>query len=227
MEAQMQLKFPFVSNYPNYSENAVSLLPTPERIGANADFTGRGVCMAFVDSGFSNHPAISGRIRVHADASTGHIIEQSYVGTTGMLSWHGQMTSVIAAGNGYYSDGRYRGLASDAELVLIKVSTPDFRIKERDILRGLQWLYDTRKRFGVRIVNVSVGGDVPTNNPGHPLHRIVNKLTQAGMIVVIAAGNRGRADLVPPASSPEAVIVGGYDDQNTLDRDLHGHALSS
>ncbi|MGB1285932.1 MAG: S8 family serine peptidase, partial [Aggregatilineales bacterium] len=219
MDALMQLKFPFISNYPHYKENAVSLLSTPERVDAHPDYTGKGVTIAFVDSGFSNHPAIVDRIRLHVDASTQHIMEQPKVVQTGIASWHGQMTSVIAAGNGCYSEGKYRGIASESDLILIKVSTPDFRIKEPDILRGLRWIYDTRHRHNIRVVNCSVGGDFPSQNPDHPLHRIVRRLTEAGIVVVVASGNRGRDSLVPPASAPEAVIVGGYDDQNSLNRD--------
>lgn len=33
-----------------------------------------------------------------------------------------------------------------------------------------------------------------------------------------AVGNGRRGHLVPPGSTPEAITVGGYDDQNTLDR---------
>lgn len=216
----MKLDFPFVSNYPNYKAGEVTLLPTPERINALTDYTGRGVCMAFVDSGFSNHPDLAGRVVCHVDASTNHIIEQERVMQTGGASWHGQMTSVIAAGDGRTSGGKFRGVAPEADLILIKVMTPDFRLKEADILRGLQWIYDTRHRFDVRVVNVSVGGDRPTDDPNHMLHRIVRKLVEAGITVVIASGNSGRDKLVPPASAPKAITVGGYDDQNSLDQDM-------
>ena len=36
-------------------------------------------------------------------------------------SWHGMMTSVVACGNGALSTGFYRGVASEARLVLVKV----------------------------------------------------------------------------------------------------------
>ena len=38
----------------------------------------------------------------------------------GESSWHGMMTSVVACGNGRLSGGLYRGLASEARLVLVK-----------------------------------------------------------------------------------------------------------
>jgi serine protease AprX len=40
-----------------------------------------------------------------------------------------------------------------------------------------------------------------------------------GITVVAAAGNDGRRQLVPPATAPLALTVGGLDDQNTFDHD--------
>ncbi len=208
----------FTSNVPLHDRYLRAVLPTPERLGAPPEYTGRGVVIAVVDSGFYMHPDLDGRVLVHADATTNHIIEQPRVMETDDLSWHGQMTSVIAAGNGSLSGGRFRGIASESALVLVKISSPRGQVKERDILRGLRWLIDTYRRFNVRVVNLSVGGDDVSSDPEHPLHWAVRRLTEAGITVVAAAGNHGRDALVPPASAVEAITVGGYDDHNTTDR---------
>jgi serine protease AprX len=130
------------------------------------------------------------------------------------------MTSVIAAGDGSMSGGKYRGIASDAHLVLIKIATPEGFIKERDILRGLQWLIDNHHIYNIRVVNISVGGDHVDYSPDHPIHLAIETLTKEGITVLAAAGNRGEGYLLPPASAPCAITVGGYDDHNTLDRSL-------
>jgi serine protease AprX len=209
----------FTSNFPSHQPGSASLLSTPERTGAILDYTGRGVVMAFIDAGFYPHPDLGDRILVHVDASTNRVIEQpGHDFSASDHSWHGQMTSVIACGDGRTSGGKYQGLASDALLVLVKVSTPRGQVKERDILRGLRWVFDTRRRFHVRIVNISVGGDLSSSDPDHPLHQMVRKLTQAGIVVVIAAGNRSVPYLLPPASAPDGITVGGIDDHNSADR---------
>jgi serine protease AprX len=187
--------------------------------------------MAFIDSGFYPHPELAGRILAHVDASTSTIHEEDGTGFAAHdLSWHGQMTSVIAAGDGHLSGGKYRGIASESQLVLIRVSTPRGHIKEADILRGLNWLAVHHARFGVRVVNISVGGDYVSQDAKHPIYAAVRKLTRAGITVVCAAGNRGHAELLPPASAAEAITVGGVDDQNSLDSHLwrsyhHNHGL--
>jgi len=207
----------FTPNYPTPKPGQYALLPTPERTRALAAYTGRGVVIALIDAGFYPHPDLQGRILVHVDASTNRVIEQGANFEGSDLSWHGQMTSVIAAGDGRTSGGKYRGIASGAQLVLVKVSTPKGHIKESDILRGLRWVIDTHRRFNVRVVNISVGGDFISNDPNHPLHKAIRKLTKAGVTVVVAAGNRNTRHLLPPASAPDAITVGGIDDHNSLD----------
>lgn len=206
----------FKPNYPVHNRRR-NLLSIPERTGALLDYTGKGVVIAFIDSGFYPHSDLAGRIVLHADASTNHIVEQKENFRVDDMSWHGQMTSVIACGDGHMSGGKYRGLAADSTLVLVRVSTPKGQVRETDILRGLRWVMDTHQRLNIRIVNISVGGDTVSNDPGHPLHRAIKKLVKAGVVVVTAAGNRQAHYVLPPASAPEAIVIGGLDDQNTLD----------
>jgi len=206
----------FVANYPHAERG---LLNTPERLNASADYSGKGVTIAYLDSGFDMHQDIADRVCLHVDATTRHIEEQDHVLHTDVTSWHGLMVAAIGSGNGMASNGKYRGIACDSELVLVKVSNPHGAVKENDILRGMIWLVANHARFHIKVVNVSVGGDSVSHNPQHPLHEAVQKLTAAGVTVVIAAGNRGDKRLVPPASSPQAIIVGGYGDNNSLNRD--------
>ena len=211
----------FNSNYPFCQPGQVNLLPTSERVRASKKYTGRGVVMAFIDSGFYPHPELAGRILLHVDAGTNRVVEQSGDSfEVSNMSWHGQMTSVIAAGDGKLSRGKYRGIARDAQLVLVKVGTPRDQVKEADILRGLRWLIDMHQRFNVRVVNISVGGDFVSDDPKHPIYQAVRRLTKAGVVVVVAAGNRAIDSLVPPASASEAITVGGVDDHNSLDASL-------
>lgn len=208
----------FPRGYPTYNLEHPFLLPTPVRIGASPLFTGRDVTIAFIDSGFYPHPDLGNRVLLHVDASTDPVIVSNTRFRRPMwYSWHGMMTSVIACGDGRSSNGFYRGTASDAHLVLIKVSTPNKEIKERDILRGMNWLIANGEGLGVRIVNISVGGDFPSDDPEHPLYAAVCALIDKGIIVVVAGGNSPGSPLVPPNSAPEAIAVGGYDDHNTLD----------
>src|SRR6266480_2678623 len=99
------------------------VLPTPLRMDADERFTGRGVTIAFLDSGFYAHTDLTtprNRIRAYHSifATEGDLTSLE---TTDVASWHGMMTSVVAAGNGYLSAGFYRGIAPESELVLVKI----------------------------------------------------------------------------------------------------------
>jgi serine protease AprX len=208
----------FRPGYPVYPHVAHGLLTTPHRMNALPDYTGRGVVMAFIDAGFYDHPDILSRIVTHVDCTTDQFSTQATaVPTCERFVWHGQMTSVIGAGNGSINSGKYHGIACESDLVLITVSSPDEQVKEADILRGFQWLLKNHKHFNIRVVNVSVGGDFVNSHADYPLHQAVHQLVAAGVVVVIAAGNHGERHLLPPASAPEAIVVGGYNDMNTLD----------
>jgi len=64
------------------------------------------------------------------------------------------MTSVVAAGNGGLAAGFYRGIASEANLVLVKIGRTG-RISEAQIQKGLEWALDNADEFHIRVVNIS------------------------------------------------------------------------
>lgn len=208
----------FKPNHPPSAPGDYTMLPVSVRMDTDPRYTGRGVTMAFIDSGFYPHPDLANRVRVHVDATSSRIITGRRFHDPADYAWHGQMTTVVAAGDGTTSNGRYIGIAREAELVLIKVSTRRLQIKEPDILRGLRWLIAHHREFNVKVCNISVGGDYVSNDPAHPLHKCVEQLIAEGVTILVAAGNSGQEFLVPPASAPGAITIGGVDDQNTLDR---------
>ncbi len=210
---------PDLAGHPIYGHAEPHALPIGVRLRANPHYAGRGVRMAFLDSGFYPHPDLmqpTSRILDFVDASSEGVVAGADFSVPHLTSWHGMMTSVVAAGNGFLSQGYYAGLAREAELLLIKVSDPQMRIHEHDILRGLTWLEAHWREYGIQVVNLSVGGD-PGARPDSELNQVVNRLVEAGLVVVAAAGNVGRNELCPPASALRALTVGGLDDQNTLD----------
>ena len=115
-------------------EQNSNVLPTPLRLDAPENFTGRGVTIAFLDSGFYAHPDLTTpENRILAYHSIFNAEEdQTSLDTIDVASWHGMMTSVVAAGNGSLSDGFYRGIASESNVVLVKIGRTG-RISEDQI----------------------------------------------------------------------------------------------
>lgn len=203
----------------SHAQNRFAVIPTTDRLGAAPDYAGRGVTIAFLDSGFHPHPDLvepSDRIKAFFDI-TG---EESSLGAgrPQPWHWHGTQTTVAAAGNGRLSDGVYRGLAHAAELVLVKVSEGD-RITEEAIARGLEWVIENRERYDIRVLNISLGGDEDVPCSRSVIDQAAERAIAAGIVVVVAAGNSGggeRPHSIPPANSPSVITVGGYDDKNLL-----------
>lgn len=214
-----------LSPYPIYASDETALLPTPTRAHAYPQFTGRGVVMAFLDSGFYPHPDLTkpyNRILAHIDATVKEPIERPNFRRAAVTSWHGLMTTCVAAGNGFLSQFKYRGIARNAQLVLVKTGNRrGRRIHEDDIYRALNWVIHNQHRYNIRIVNMSVGGDIVSDGTLTALDELVEEASARGIAVVCAVGNGGLEQVVPPASAPSAITVGGLDDANSLERARH------
>ncbi|MGB7209614.1 MAG: S8 family serine peptidase [Pyrinomonadaceae bacterium] len=207
------------------------VLSTPLRLDADDRFTGRGVTIAFLDSGFYPHVDLTSpsnriigyRNLLDADGELGSLFQPD------VASWHGMMTSVVAAGNGSLSNGFYRGIAQDADVVLVKLARTG-RITEENIQEGLEWVLANRVKFRIRIVNISAGGDYEQSYLHDPLSQTVEKCAAEGITVVCAVGNAGHLPthpVFPPASSPSCIAVGGLDDNNSMNRAKRGMYRSS
>jgi serine protease AprX len=218
------------ATWPLDPEAAFGAIPTPLRLHADPRFTGRGVTLALIDAGFYPHADLvegTNRIRAWTDQGQdpgttlrwGQTDIPRWPGWDAALDhqWHGTMTSVVAAGNGALSRGLYRGLASHAELVLVAARDAQGRITNESVARSLDWVMRHREEFGIRVVNLSVSGDPVEPLAGNPVDTLIRRLTLAGVSVVAAAGNSGQRRLVPPATAPEALTVGGIDDGSLFD----------
>lgn len=207
------------------------VLPTPLRMEADERFRGRGVTMAFLDSGFYAHPDLTqpaNRIvayhSIFADSDDPTSLE-----TNDAASWHGMMTSVVAAGNGELSQGLYRGIASEANLVLVKIGRTG-RISEAQIQQGLEWVLANAEKYRIKVINISAGGDYEESYLTNTLSQTIERCARSGITVVCAVGNAGYVPghpVLPPASAPSSIAVGGLDDQNSLDRARRGMYRSS
>src|SRR5215203_353129 len=213
------------------TETIEQALPVPVRMDADDRYIGRGITVAFLDSGFYAHKDLvepENRILAyHNIFAPGEGLDD--LQKSDVASWHGMMTSVVAAGNGYLSDGFYRSIAPEANVALVKIGKTG-RIPESNIETGLRWVFANKDKYDIRIVNISAGGDFEQPYLQNWLCQLVEQVVKAGMTVVCAVGNAGLLPghpVLPPASAPSCVAVGGLDDQNSLDRARRGMYRSS
>jgi subtilisin family serine protease len=170
-----------------------------------AGFTGKGVKVAILDSGYdASHPDLRDRVSVSEDF-TGLGESSDKVG-------HGTHVASIIGGSGAASSGRYRGVAPDADLIVGRVCTDEV-CSDSTILAGMQWAVSQ----GARIVNMSLGGADTAEID--PVEEAVNTLTaRSGTLFVVAAGNEGAAEKTvdSPASADAALAVAAVDRQDKV-----------
>lgn len=184
------------------------VLSIPERLDAVPKFAGRGVCMGIIDVGFYPHPDLMfprRRIRAYADAARDVPVAYDFFSPQ-PFSWHGTMTACCAAGNGYLSGGRYRTLAYEADVVLIKAGL-DGRVIGKHVAHAIRFPLRF-PHLNIRILNVSL--QTRHDDPDmEDVETAVREVTQQGIAVFAAAGNTAGILPNPPASAPEAITVGG------------------
>ncbi len=167
--------------------------------------TGKGVRVAVLDTGIdASHPDLADAV-VEAEDFTG-------TGSTDDENGHGTHVAGIITGDGDASDGRYRGVAPDAELVIGKVLNEAGSGQESWILAGMEWAANNAS-----VVNMSLGGFVTDGTD--PMSEALNRLTEeTGALFVVAAGNAGpgATTVTTPGSADAALTVGAVTKNDEL-----------
>jgi len=214
--------------FPIYTEKDYEIIPTPLRLNVDMRYTGKGVTIAFIDSGFYPHPDITQPVnRVLAYVNIPNPDKDDFYDGV-VSSWHGMQTSLSATGNGFLSNGLYRGIASDANLVLLKVRG-EKGIDTEHIIDAIKWCITNKDVYNIKIMNISLGLDEVCSYVNNDLCQAAEAAVQAGIVVLVAAGNDGDSDNIigPPANAPSVITVGGLDDKNKLDVKDYGMYRSS
>jgi serine protease AprX len=223
-----QKVFPAIGpHFPIKTSDDFIVIPTGLRINTDPRFTGKGVTICFIDSGFYPHPdlvATQNRIKKIIDVTDWSQVSpvEGVPTSVGIdRAWHGTMTTVVCAGDGYLSKGLYKGIACDAELVLLKVQDREGRIKATNIARALKWVLENHKEFNIRIVNISLGADESVSYKESEVDDMAEQLIKQGIVVVAAVGNDLNSAIKPPANSVNVIAVGGIDDQNVVEGNVN------
>lgn len=181
----------------------------------NAGDYGQGVGVAIVDTGVyaSKDFNSSGPNRLVVSGGRTD-------GTSADGYGHGSHIAGLVAGNGKNSNGRYVGVAPQANIINVKVGDDAGFATVSDVINGLQFVLDNQARYNIRVVNLSLRSDVAQSYTTDPLDAAVELLTFRGILVVVAVGNTGMvSDAVSyaPANDPFVLSIGAVDDMSTPD----------
>src|ERR1035441_2650014 len=161
----------------------------------NYGLDGAGVGIAIIDSGVTQKDDLrapgggASRI-VYSEDFTG-------LGTAADAYGHGTHVAGIAAGNGAASklsiDSRtFRGIAPNANIINLRVLDGNGAGADSSVIAAIQQAIALKSQYNIRVISMSLGRAVSESYTLDPLCQAVESAWQAGIVVVLAAGNEGR-----------------------------------
>ena len=211
---------------------------------------GNGVGIAILDSGISPSDAAE-FVGYEWKQSTGllglGLLGQTYLatydrikkhidftgeGSTSDAYGHGTHTAGIAAGTGQSSEDysaqhagspTYGGVATGANLIDVRVLNSQGIGTVSGVIAGINWAIQNKTTYNIRVMNLSLGTEISQSYETDPLCQAVARAVDAGIVVVVAAGNWGKdgfgntiyGGILSPANSPKVITVGATNTQQT------------
>ncbi|WMM24751.1 S8 family peptidase [Tissierella sp. MB52-C2] len=178
-------------------------------------YNGEGITVAVIDTGVAPHNDLTrpnNRIVGFKDLVNNKTDPYDDNG-------HGTHVAGIIAASGYSSGGKYVGIAPKANILGIKALDKSGGGNISDIIDAISYIVATKDKYNTKIINLSLG--TPANNScdKDPLCKAVDMAINAGLIVVVAAGNSGpeKGTILSPGINKNVITVGAIDDKRTID----------
>lgn len=201
-----------------YVEASVELKPTMDKAleassaivsGEPLPFKGTGVIIGIIDTGidyghldFRKEDGTS-RILYMLDQEKDPVVEYTNEQINAALDGsgpaidcrdeigHGCHCAGIAAGNGSASNGQFRGIAPEADLIIVKTS-----FESADVATAVDYIHTKAVECKQpAVINLSLGGHFGAHDGTTLTERIIDDVSDAGCLVVVAAGNEGQASI--------------------------------
>lgn len=177
----------------------------------NLGYDGSGITIGIIDTGIdASHPDLQGKVIGWVDFVNGKTTPYDDNG-------HGTHVASIAAGTGAASNGKYKGMAPGAKLVGIKVLNGQGSGSISDIINGVDWAVQNKDKYGIKVINLSLGSSQSSDGTDS-LSQAVNNAWDAGLVVVVAAGNSGpnKYTVGSPAAASKVITVGAVDKYDVI-----------
>ena len=193
----------------------------------SAGLDGSGIGVAVIDSGISEHDDLQG-------ANGSRIVyRESFINSdTNDDFGHGEHVAGILAGNGSDSNcsscSRHLvGMAPNVNMIDLQVLDGKGEGSDSAVIAAIDRAIQLQSQFNIRVINLSLGRPVYESYTQDPLCQAVEAAWQAGIVVVVAAGNDGRNNSVgnngygtisAPGNDPYVITVGAMNSMGTPGR---------
>ena len=185
--------------------------------------SGAGVTVAILDSGVGvNTDLDESRIAGWMDLVKGkkHPYDDAGHGTfvAGLIAGDGSASLPLEDGG--WATTQFRGVAPAADVVAVKVLDRFGQGRASTVIEGISWAIAHKDDLGIRVLNISIGGNPSGPTAEDPMAQAVEAAWNAGIVVVCAAGNEGEFGLggvLSPGNDPAVITVGATDTYQTAD----------
>ena len=164
-------------------------------------YTGAGISVAVIDSGMRSHPDK----KPSAKEAFGYSKTDDKYG-------HGNHVAGIIAGTGDHSEGPYRGVAPNADIIALRVLDDYGQGLTSDVIAALDWVVANRAEHNIRIANLVTGAPGCRSRCRRPAGAgCGGRSWDVGVVVVCSAGNAGRdgyGTITSPGNSRKVITVG-------------------
>ena len=113
------------------------------------------------------------------------------------VTGHGTAVAAIAAGNGLSSEGRYVGVAPEADLIVVKLGNPKKESFPRttELMRALDYVVKKAVEMEEPVaVNLSFGNTYGSHDGTSLLERFIDNISEIGRnVICVGSGNEGAA----------------------------------
>jgi serine protease AprX len=180
-----------------------------------AGYDGSGVDVALIDSGVVPVDGLTwpGKVINGPDLSFESQADNlRHLDTFG----HGTHLAGIIAGRDD-ADSEFSGMAPGARIVNLKVADSQGAVDVSQVIAAVDWVIQHRQDNGmnIRVINLAYGTDGTQPYQVDPLSHAVERAWEAGIVVVVAAGNDGTAaPLRNPAVDPFVIAVGAAENDS-------------
>jgi serine protease AprX len=190
----------------------------------SAGWDGTGIGVAVIDSG----------ITVNEDFKRPLAYSQSFVPgdpTTADAFGHGTHVAGIIVGSGFNSSSsskyQFGGAAPAVSLVNLRVLDANGNGTDSAVINAIERAITLKNTYNIRVINLSLGRPVTGSYVNDPLCRAVEAAWNAGITVVVAAGNEGRNNtggnrgygtILVPGNDPYVITVGAMKSMGTTFR---------
>lgn len=193
-------------------------LMNTERAWTELGVTGKGVTVAILDSGIdATHPDFKDAVKANVklpglgDPLPAPAVEMPNTDTT---IGHGTHVAGDVAGRGHASDGKFKGMAYDADLIGLGAGEG---INLFTVLEGFDWILENQEKYGIDIVNNSWGTGFSPWDPYNPVNLATKVVHDAGILVVFANGNDSdEMSMNPYATAPWVLPVAAGSKQGAV-----------